>query len=63
MEESQLPAKQTLEELQVNRSSFYEWYRRYQEEGYGGLAVKKPHPRRFWNKIPGQEKEQIVAIA
>ncbi len=63
VEESQLPAKQTLEELQVNRSSFYEWYRRCQEEGYDRLARRKPHPRQFWNKIPGQEKEQIVAIA
>lgn len=63
IEESQLPVKRTLEELQVNRSSFYEWYRRYQSQGYDGLAVKKPHPRRFWNKIPDQEKEQVVAVA
>jgi transposase InsO family protein len=63
IEESELPVKQTLEELQVNRSSFYQWYRRYQESGYGGLALKKPYPRRFWNKIPTQEKEEIVSIA
>jgi len=63
VEDSELSAKQTLEELQVNRSSFYEWYRRYLEEEYDGLAVKAPHPRRFWNRIPDQEKEQIVAIA
>jgi transposase InsO family protein len=55
--------KRTLEELQVNRSSFYEWYRRYQTSGYDGLAVKKPHPRQFWNRIPEPEKEQVVAIA
>lgn len=63
VEGSDLPAKQTLEELQVSRSSFCEWYRRYREDGYDGLALKPPHPRRFWNRIPGPEKEQVVAIA
>ena len=63
VEDSEMSVKQTLEELQVNRSSFYEWYRRYREAGYDGLAVRKPHPRRFWNRIPDEEKEQIVAVA
>lgn len=63
VEESELSAKRTLEELDVNRSSFYEWYRRYSLEGYDGLAPKKPYARRFWNKIPQMEKEQIVSIA
>ena len=63
VEGSDLPVKRTLEELQVNRSSFYEWYRRYRNDGYDGLAVKPPHPRRFWNRIPEPEKEQLVAIA
>jgi transposase InsO family protein len=63
VEGSDLPVKRTLEELQVNRSSFYEWYRRYRNDGYDGLAVKPPHSRRFWNRIPEPEKEQLVAIA
>ena len=63
VEASEIGVKRTLEELQVNRSSFYEWYRRYRQEGYDGLALKQPHPKRFWNKIPDHEKEQIVSIA
>ncbi len=63
VEGSDLSVKRTLEELQVNRSSFYEWYRRYRADGYDGLVVKPPHPRRFWNRIPEPEKEQVVAIA
>jgi putative transposase len=63
VEASEIGVKRTLEELQVNRSSFYQWYRRYRQEGYDGLAFKQPHPRRFWNKIPDYEKEQIVSIA
>jgi transposase InsO family protein len=63
VEESELPVKRTLQELDVNRSSFYEWYDRYQKGGYAGLAVRKSQVRRFWNEIPQHEKEQIVAIA
>jgi transposase InsO family protein len=63
VEGSEIGVTRTLEELQVNRSSFYEWYRRYRDEGYDGLALKQPHPKRFWNKIPDHEKEQIVSIA
>jgi putative transposase len=63
VEESQMPVKRTLRELDVNRSSFYEWYERYREHGFDGLAVRKPHPKRFWNRIPDEQKEQIVAVA
>ena len=63
VEGSDLPVKRTLEELQVNRSSFYEWYRKYREGGYDALALKPPQPKRFWNRIPEPEKEQVVAIA
>ena len=38
VEESPLTIKQTLLELNVNRSTFYIWYRRYQEGGFEALA-------------------------
>ena len=63
VEQSELPVKRTLEELDVNRSSFYQWYRQYEENGYDGLQTKKPHPKKFWNKIPKVEKDHIVSIA
>ena len=37
VEESDLSVSRTLRELDVGRSSFYRWYRRYEEEGYEGL--------------------------
>ena len=40
VEESELPVSRTLRELEVPRSSFYRWYRSYQEEGYKGLSNK-----------------------
>jgi transposase InsO family protein len=63
VEGSDLSVVRTLRELDVNRSSFYEWYRRYRQEGYDGLASRKPKMRKFWNRIPDHEKERVVAIA
>jgi putative transposase len=63
IEGSALSVTRTLRELDVNRSSFYEWYGRYQAGGYEGLAGRKPTVRKFWNLIPHHEKEQVVAIA
>lgn len=60
---SQLGVKRTLEELDVPRSSFYRWYKRYQEEGYDGLANRPPNSRRFWNKIPDCEKQRVIDVA
>ncbi len=63
VEQSELSARRTLEELGINRSTFYNWYRRYSEDGYDGLADKRPNARRFWNKIPESVKEDVVQIA
>ncbi len=32
VEDSSLSVKKTLEEIGVSRSTFYEWYKRYQEQ-------------------------------
>jgi putative transposase len=63
VEGSALPVKQILRELDVPRSSFYRWYRRYHKEGYEGLANRPPNARRFWNKIPDCEKHQVIDVA
>jgi putative transposase len=63
VEGSSLSARRTLAALDVPRSSFYRWYRSYQEDGYDGLAVKLPQRRRFWNQIPEPEKQKVVETA
>jgi len=63
VEGSELPVCRTLEELDISSSTFYEWYRRYRESGYDGLANSTSGPRKFWNRIPDQVKEQVVDIA
>jgi putative transposase len=63
VEESTLSVKQTLREMDIPRSSFYEWDGRYQDEGYDGLACKHKDLRQVWNKIPEWEKERVVEVA
>lgn len=63
VEDSALSVNRTLEELDISRSTFYNWYRRYQEDGYDGLADKRPNPNRIWNKIPETVKEEVVDIS
>ena len=63
VEHSNLSVKQTLEEMDVPRSTFYRWYGQYQEDGPDGLRDQKPNPRQFWNRIPEQVKDQVVDLA
>jgi len=63
VEESPLPVKQTLTELNLARSTFYRWYQRYQAAGYDGLHNESCQPRRFWNRIPDSVREHVVEVA
>jgi putative transposase len=63
VEESALPVKQTLAELDIPRTTFYRWYERYRDAGYDGLVDRQPQQRQFWNRIPQNVREQVVQIA
>jgi putative transposase len=63
VEESELPVKRILAELDVPRSTFYRWYDRYKVAGYEGLADRKAGPRQFWNRIPDAVREHVVEVA
>jgi len=63
VEDSQLSVKRTLRELDVPRSTFYSWYKRYQENGIDGLSDHWSGPRRFWNRIPDTERKKVVQLA
>jgi putative transposase len=63
VEESELSVRQTLRELGVSRTTFYEWYARYRMGGYDALAARKSEARRFWNRIPDVERKRVVKIA
>ena len=63
VEQSHLPAKQTLDQLGIPRSTFYAWYDKYKTGGLDALEDRAPMPARVWNKIPDHIREQIVDLA
>jgi putative transposase len=63
VEHSEMSVNKTLKELDVPRSSFYRWYAAYQEEGEDGLIDRRPQPKRFWNRIPDDVRQQVVDMA
>ena len=63
VEESNLSARTTLRQIDISRSTFYQWYKRYQENGYEGLACRHQRRIQFWNAIPEWEKARVVEVA
>lgn len=63
VEHSALPVGRTLDELDVPRSSFYRWYRQYQQDGQKGLEPQPSRRRQFWNRLPEPVCDQIVRLA
>lgn len=63
VEGSDLSVTQTLGQLGLPRSTFYDWYQRYQQRGYEGLANRSSQPRQFWNRIPDEVREHVVDVA
>jgi len=56
VEQSPLNVKATLKELGINRSTFYQWYKRYLQNGYDGLADPAYRRTSAWNQLPPTEK-------
>ena len=52
VEQSPLPAHQTLAKLGIARATFYRWYDRYRGGGPEALSDRSPRPDRVWNRIP-----------
>ncbi len=61
VEESEIGVNRTLKELEISKSTFYNWYGRYLQKGFDGLVSKQRHST--WNKIPPQIKEMVVEQA
>ena len=60
VEESDLSVRRTLRELQLPRTTFYRWYRRYRIEGIDGLTPRPSTARRHWNRIPPAIRQRVV---
>lgn len=63
VEDSHLPARQTLAKLGISRATFYRWYDRYHDGGPEALHDRRSGPDRVWNRIPNPIREQIIDLA
>ena len=63
VEGSPVSVRQTLTELGINRSTFYNWYQRYEQGGPDALEAQYRPPEQFWNEIPPREKARVVETA
>ncbi|SPF49812.1 Helix-turn-helix, Fis-type protein [Candidatus Desulfosporosinus infrequens] len=62
VERSELGVNRTLKELGIHKSTFYKWYRVYEEKGMEGLLPQKK-TRQQWNSIPESQKQLVVEVA
>ena len=60
---SDLSANRTLKELGIHKRTFYNWYKRYLEGGYDGLAPKAKGRQQIWNKIPPEQQDHVIKEA
>lgn len=60
---SEIGINRTLKEIGLNKSTFYNWYNAYTEEGVEGLLPNKRCVNRQWNSIPQQQKNLVVKLA
>ena len=58
VEQSHLPAKQTLDMSGVPRTTFYRWYDRYLSLSAAGLEDRPSRPARVWTRIPDMVRKQ-----
>ncbi len=63
VEESSLPVRQTLRRLDIGKSAFYNWLKRYQDDGIDGLEDKKPSVLAAWNRIPEDHRDAVIELA
>jgi len=63
VEGSDLSANRTLKELGIHKRTYYNWYHRYLEGGYDGLAPKAKGRHQTWNKIPVEQRDQVIEEA
>jgi transposase-like protein len=63
VEESSLGIARTLRQLDIPKSTFYNWYDRFLTDGVEGLADQKPTSLTSWNKVPEDQRHALLEMA
>lgn len=63
VEQSALSVKATPKELNINCSTFYQWYKQYLQGGYDALTSQTSPKRGYWNQVPiGQRDLPLLSL-
>ena len=63
VEQSHLPARRTLRQLGIPRSTFYRWCDLCRTGGPNALNDRSSAPGRVWNRIPDPIRKRVVEMA
>lgn len=63
VETSEIGVNRTLKEIGIHKSTFYNWYGKYQEEGFDGLTPRPRARNTYWNKIPDKVRTEVIDMA
>jgi putative transposase len=63
VERSELGVNKTLQQLGIHKSTFYNWYKIWKDQGIEGLEPSKNKSRQRWNTIPQEERNLVVSVA
>ena len=63
VESSPLSVTEALARLDIPRSTYYRWKRKFRRPGVQGLKDLSPYRGRVWNQLLPQEREKILEIA
>lgn len=63
VEGSELGVNQTLKQIGIHKSTFYNWYNRYLQRGKAGLEPVKSNRQDYWNRIPDQVRGKVIDLA
>ncbi len=63
VENSSISVRRTLARLDIHKSTFYNWLKRYQDNGVDGLDDQKPSASMVWNKVPQEHNTAIIEMA
>ena len=63
VEGSEIGVSRTLKEIGVAKSTFYNWYAKYERLGFDGLTTGSKVANRFWNRIPDKIRGQVADMA
>ena len=63
VQNSNLPVRKTLDRLDICKSTFYGWLKRFEADGIDGLEDHKPQPLSVWNQVPQTHRDALIELA